>query len=359
MTELIPGSIEEAQRDLAALSRERKTVVFTGAGTKLGAPSADVLLRTRKLDGIVDYAPSDQVVSVEGGTTLAALQKELAKNGQRLALDPPFGAKATLGGIVAANSFGPLRARFGSVRDLIIGVSIVRADGTRAKGGGKVVKTVAGFDLPKLICGSSGTLGLIATATFRVHPVPEAGATMLARGLPAAGVLDLVRKMRAAQLEPVALLATRTAQGWDVAVKLEGFRAGVAQQRDKLRDLEEAPDSLWQDHLAALEAAPVRLKITALPSALPQVEAALAPLGARLWWYPTLGLGFAAAERVAADALGAARRALVGGSVTVECSAAPLEKWGPPPASLQLQRAVKARFDPDNLLAPGSFVGGI
>src|SRR5260370_34191881 len=109
---------------------------------------------------------------------LAALQRELSKTGQRLALDAPFAERAPLGGIIAANSFGPLRARYGSVRDLIIGVSIFRADGTAAKGGGKVVKTVAGFDLPKLMCGSYGTLGMIATATFRVHPLPDAQATL-------------------------------------------------------------------------------------------------------------------------------------------------------------------------------------
>ncbi len=152
-------------------------------------------------------------------------------------VDPPQPEKATLGGIVASNSFGPLRTRYGSVRDLIIGVSIVRADGTRAKGGGKVVKTVAGFDLPKLMCGSWGTLAFIATATFRVHPVPEQTLTLCARG---GDPLELVRRVREMQLEPAAMMAVRERGGWDVYLRFEGFGAGVRAQRDKLRDLEES-----------------------------------------------------------------------------------------------------------------------
>src|SRR5438045_4587265 len=167
-------------------------------------PPVETEISTARLDRVVEYTPADQVVTVECGVTLAHLQGELAKNGQRLALDPAQPEKATLGGIVAANSFGPLRTRFGSVRDLIIGVSVVRADGIRAKGGGKVVKTVAGFDLPKLMCGSWGTLAFIATVTFRVHPLPEESVTLCASG---GDPLEMVRRVRALQLEPVAMIA--------------------------------------------------------------------------------------------------------------------------------------------------------
>src|SRR5438552_15690399 len=189
-------------------------------------PPVETEISTARLNRVVEYAPADQVVTVECGVTLAQLQGELAKNGQRLALDPPRPAEATLGGIVAANSFGPLRTRYGSVRDLIIGVSILRADGTRAKGGGKVVKTVAGFDLPKLMCGSRGTLGMIATATFRVHPVPEETVTLLARGLDAAGVIVLVRKVRRLQLEPAANMA-HYATKYEVLIRFKSYLAGM------------------------------------------------------------------------------------------------------------------------------------
>ncbi|MGZ6142214.1 MAG: FAD-binding oxidoreductase [Myxococcales bacterium] len=329
---MTPATIEEAQ---AMLARQRTPLFIRGGGTKVGAlpPDASVL-HTGALNRIVEYAPSDQVVILEVGVTLAQLQRELAKHGQRLALDAPFASRATLGGIVAANSFGPLRTRYGSVRDLIIGVSIVRADGTRAKGGGKVVKTVAGFDLPKLMCGSRGTLALIATVTFRVHPLPEHALSVVARSLPAQGVVELVRKVRALQLEPAAMLAVRTPQAWDVFLRFEGFRAGVVQQREKLRDLDDAPASVWEEHLE--KRPPVGFG--ALPTQLPQIEAAL---GGAVSWYPTLGLGFA---DNAQDAILAA-----GGWIDSR----------PAPASLTLHKAVKQRLDPENLLAPGSFVGGI
>lgn len=335
-----PATIEEAQ----ALLRKGGRLVFQGGGTVPGtAPEKATVIRTTALNRIVEYAPSDQVVTAEGGVTLLQLQRELARHGQRLALDPPFPDRATLGGIVASNSFGPLRTRYGSVRDLIIGISILRADGTRARGGGKVVKTVAGFDLPKLMCGSQGTLGLIATVTFRVHPLPEYAVTIAARALSASGVVELVRKLRALQLEPAAVLATRVAQGWDVALRFEGFRAGVVQQRDKLRDLADAPSSLWDEHLASR--GPMRFG--ALPTQLPQLEQAVGP---RASWYPTLGLGFTGGI----DAH-AARRAILalGGWVVSDGD------FGPPPSSLPLHRAVKARMDPDHRLSPGSFVGDI
>lgn len=331
-----PASIEEAQQLLA---RSSGTVAFAGNGE---APAADTIIRTTSLDRLVEYAPSDQVVTVECGVTLRKLQDELAKNRQRLALDPPQPEKATLGGIVAANAFGPLRTRYGSVRDLIIGVSILRADGTRAKGGGKVVKTVAGFDLPKLACGSRGTLGMIATVTFRVHPLPEESVTLAARGVGAAGVVEWVRKVRALQLEPAAMLAVQGPASWDVFLRFEGFRAGVSQQREKLRELSEAPASIWDEHLASR--GPVRFG--ALPTQLPRLE----PLFARgaLSWYPTLGLGFAAQRPSASGELIAGGGWLADGESVL-----------PVPPSLPLHRAVKERMDPQNRLAPGTFVGGI
>ena len=339
--ELRPASLDEAQK---ILQGGRGSIAFVGGGTALAArPAVEAVLFTGALDRIVDYAPSDQVVTVEAGVTLLALQKECGKHGQRLALDVPLPDRATLGGIVAANSFGPLRARYGSVRDLIIGVSILRADGARAKGGGKVVKTVAGFDLPKLMCGSRGTLGMIATVTFRVHPVPEHSVTIAARGLAAAAVFELVRKLRALQLEAAAALAVRTPRGWDLALRIEGFKAGVVQQREKLPELADAPASLWDEHLASR--GPVRFG--ALLTQLPQIDSAFAG-ETRLSWYPTLGLGFAGAAGAARSALPAP-----GGWLVSD------DDWGAPPASLPLHQAMKVRLDPERRLAPGTFVGGI
>lgn len=343
---MTPSSLAEAQ---AFLAQATEPVVLVGGGTQLRPDfvRGALELRTTMLNRMLEYSASDQVFTAEAGMTLAALQLELAKNGQRLALDPPWPERATLGGIIAANSFGPLRTRYGSVRDLIIGVSLIRSDGTAAKGGGKVVKTVAGFDLPKLMCGSYGTLAMIATATFRVHPLPEKTLTLLARN---ADPREVARRVRELQLEPAAMLAV----GHDVFLRFEGFSSGVRAQREKLRELEEAAWPAWQD-------APVRLKVSALPAQFAQVERALAPLQARLLWLPALGLGFAFAQSADASGIEAVRREMLalGGSLVVEAAPLAMDVFGPPPPSLRLQRAVKAQLDPRGVLAPGRFVGGI
>ncbi|HYV67213.1 MAG TPA: FAD-binding oxidoreductase, partial [Myxococcales bacterium] len=236
-----PGSVAEASQAMAQLSREGKKIAFVGGGTELGlgAPPEriDAVVRTRGLGRIVEYQPADMVIVVEAGLTLAELQAAAREHRQRLALDPPWPERATLGGIVATSAFGPRRARYGAVRDLIIGVQLIRADGTVARGGGKVVKNVAGFDLPKLACGSLGTLGLVAGATFRLHPLPEASETAVLPGLSPAEVVDAVARMRGAQLEPVAAAALKGPSGYDLAVCFEGFGKGVAQQIGRLRQL--------------------------------------------------------------------------------------------------------------------------
>jgi glycolate oxidase FAD binding subunit len=337
---LTPASIEEVQ---ALLAQGGRSVLFVGGETAMPpGPPADVEVSTSRLNRIVEYAPADQVVIVESGVTLAQLQGELAKNGQRLALDPPHPEKATIGGIVAASSFGPLRTRYGSVRDLIIGVSVVRADGTRAKGGGKVVKTVAGFDLPKLMCGSYGTLAFIATATFRVHPLPEATVCLRARG---GDPMELVRRVRALQLEPAAMLALGEGGKWDVYLRFEGFGAGVRAQREKLRELEE---SAWP----APASGGVRIRFAALPTQAAEVAKSLAPLRARLSWLPTLGVGWGFCAVADPPVLQSARRALaaLGGWLNSPGD------WGPAPDSVALHRSVKNQLDPANLLAPGRFI---
>ena len=156
-----------------------EAVVARGAGTKLdwGLPPSrvDLVVDLCGMDKVLEHTAGDLIVRLEPGVRLADLQGLLAKSGQRLALDEPV-AGSTIGGIVATGLSGPSRLGYGSVRDLLIGISVVRAGGEVAKSGGKVVKNVAGYDLGKLYTGSYGTLGIISEAIFRLHPVPEAQA---------------------------------------------------------------------------------------------------------------------------------------------------------------------------------------
>ncbi len=389
-----PSTVDEAAEVVGDSARGGRALVFVGGGTDLalgGAPERmDAIVRTARLDRILEHAPSDQIVMVEAGMTFARLQAALAPHGQRLALDPPEEERKTIGGIIAANAYGPRRARFGSVRDLLIGISFVRADGTAARGGGKVVKNVAGFDLPKLMVGSLGTLGLITTATFRLHPRPEEEVTLLLPGRTAAGVRALVAAMREAQLEPASVVALWNSGRFDVAVSFEGFRAGVAEQREKLARLvvpgsgspcevldAPAAAAFRSRHDEIRTAASLRAKIAALRTHIEPIAADLLPplLGSLanpgFVWYATLGLGFLGGTPEAGDgdatvrALHAARERLaaLGGTLTLEASPAEIRArigvWGPAPVALPLMKAVKERLDPDRRLAPGRFVGGI
>jgi glycolate oxidase FAD binding subunit len=390
-----PATLDECAELMAMAARERLRLGFVGGGTALalGAPptALDAVVRTGQLARIIEHAPADQVVIVEAGLTLAALQAQLAAHGQRLALDPPRPDRATIGGLVATAGFGPLRARYGAIRDLIIGVTLVLADGTVARGGGKVVKNVAGFDLPKVACGSLGTLGLIAAAAFRLHPLPEAVHTVMMPGVRPEQVVALIAAARDAQLEPtcaVALTATgatgATGAGdagasgrFDLGVRFEGFGQGTAQQVARLLAIaqaagapgaplsDDAAAAFWRRHDAVRTAAPLRVHAAALPTRFPEVAAQLAGLGP-LAWYALLGIGFAGGDidpAAAGPAITAARAALVaaGGSLVIEQAPAGLgiDPWGPPPPSLAIMQRLKRRFDPDGRLNPGRFVGGL
>src|SRR4051794_37494386 len=229
-----PTSTAEVTALLRTCADRDLTVGVRGTGTKLtwGAPPhrLDVLLDLSGMDRVIEHSAGDLIVSVEAGVQIASLQEVLSPSGQRLAIDPvtASGELGTVGGLIATGASGPLRLASGGVRDLLIGITFVRADGVVAKAGGKVVKNVAGYDLGKLFTGSWGTLGVITEAVFRLHPVPPAQRWVTVPAADAAAVGAVVQAVLHSQVVPSALEVDRREDGTaEVGVLLEGIPEGV------------------------------------------------------------------------------------------------------------------------------------
>jgi glycolate oxidase FAD binding subunit len=203
-----PSTAEEVAAALKRASDERKSAVIRGAGTKMDwgqpAPQIDVMLDMRQLNRILAHEHGDLTATIEAGATLRDVNHALARHRQWLPLDPPFAEEATIGGILATNDSGPLRHRYGTPRDLVIGIQLATTDGVLAKAGGRVVKNVAGYDLSKLVTGSFGSLAAIVSATFKLSPIPSASKTMIVAVQDAVRLGDAVRTVMASQLEPIA-----------------------------------------------------------------------------------------------------------------------------------------------------------
>jgi glycolate oxidase FAD binding subunit len=230
-----PGSIEEISELMKLASEEGLTVSPRGSGTKmdLGNPPRhiDLIVSMVRMNEVIEHTPGDQVVRVQAGLKLRDLQEQLATADQLLGIDPPE-REATLGGIVAANSSGPRRYRYGTMRDLIIGITVVLPDGTIAKAGGKVVKNVAGYDLSKLFTGSLGTLGVIATCNFRLHPKPEAARTIAVELSDTLLVGRAAQAITGAQLVPSAVELHWSEDAKLLTVLIEGIQPGVEAQAE-------------------------------------------------------------------------------------------------------------------------------
>ncbi|HUA09672.1 MAG TPA: FAD-binding oxidoreductase [Candidatus Acidoferrales bacterium] len=376
-----PATLDEASALLRELASAQRTIGITGGDVPSGpaAVPVDDVVSTRALDGIVDYVAADQIVTVQAGMPVARLQAELRKERQRLAIDPPAPERTTIGGAVASASYGPLRTRYGTARDVIVGMTIVRADGTLARGGGKVVKNVAGFDVPKLMVGTYGTLAMVGTITFRLHPLPETWTEIVFPGCDPDAIRTLCNDMTQAHLEPSRVYAVYDGGAYACAVRFEGFPAGVASQRSTLLSFAQRESrediSLEDEHEAARTRGELQVKITAPASMCGSMHAhAIAPLfdvltGAGAVFYPAVGAAFVSGDcgdaarvlTVLSQARTWAERA--GGTlVTTQAPASirtAFDAWGTPPPAFALMKALKDRFDPQHRLNPGGFVGGI
>ena len=399
-----PGSVEEASQVLRAAAEDGLAVVFAGGASKLGLGNpperADLLVSTERLDQVLEHAAGDLVVRAQAGVRLADLQAALAPAGQWLALDPPE-PRATVGGVVAANASGPRRLRYGTVRDLIIGITVVLADGTVAHAGGKVVKNVAGYDLAKLFCGSLGTLGMVAEVIFRLHPLPAAAAVVTLEVEEPAQAGRAVQRLLRSPLEPSAVELVVDEWGWPgrLTTVFEGIQPGVEAQATAAASLlgqvgsatvagpGQTDAALSQLGALPFEKAELAFKATFPPAELPGVLAELlggdrrsrerrwmGPVSAHaatgvLWLASDLRQGDLPADSPIVPSLvgwvAEARERLAargGGLVVVKAPPhlkGQIDAWGPAGDALGLMRRVKERFDPDRRMSPGRFVGGI
>ncbi|MGK5683828.1 FAD-binding oxidoreductase [Actinoplanes sp. URMC 104] len=372
--------------EAAQLLRESHgTVLFRGAGTKMRwagrTAEPDLVVESGGMRRLLAHNPADMTAVVEAGMPLSDLQDALASSGQWLALDPPTqAAGATVGGLLTTGDSGPRRLRYGAMRDLVIGVTLVLADGTVAHAGGQVIKNVAGYDLTKLTYGSLGTLAMVAEVVVRLHPRPEDSASVLVpASAPAAAAITL--RLTASPLEPSAVDWSGDPGDGDgrLAVRFEGSAAGVRAQTAALRALVPEADgaqtltgddeaALWRDLAAA---APPEHSVAfagTLPSRLPEVAAALrdaaqaAQVPVRLRSHTALGLhsahfGGSAPQQIAAFESWRGAVLALGGTVLLRDRPpevdAVVDALGPAPSAVALLRALKSRLDPRSRLAPG------
>ncbi len=361
-----PSCTGEVSAVLRAAAELGLRVIARGSGTRLswGVPptAVDLIVDTGRMAAVLAHTAGDLVVTVQAGLGMVDLQEALAPHRQRLALD----GAGTVGGTVATAAAGPLRYRYGSPRDLVIGITVVLADGTIARSGGTVVKNVAGYDLAKLYTGSLGTLGVITEVVFRLHPLPEARRWVTVPALDAVHAAAAIAAVRASQHDPIALEVDRdaTSGGVSVGVAVEGVSAGIEARAHAVADLlgaaavTEQPPDWWgqppRSPYATVTCEPTGLAelFTAAPGAL-RGSAGAGVLTAGLKDGDRLGAELAQLRKLAIRH---------GGSVVLRCAPphrkAVLDVWGPVPA-LGLMRRLKDQFDPEHRLAPGRFVGGI
>jgi glycolate oxidase FAD binding subunit len=370
-----PASVAEL-RDLVTRTRAAKQAVYPVGGRTaldLGLPPTrpGVACDTTALNAVIDYPARDMTITAQAGITVAALQAELAREGQWLPVDVPSPDRATLGGAVAVNASGPRRYGHGTLRDYVIGISFVSDDGTEVKAGGRVVKNVAGYDLMKLQIGALGTLGIVTQLTLKVKPKPEASAA-IAFGCDSAALAGVLDVLAASRTRPVAVeLLNREAariamdqganaprspgDGWVIIVAFEEKAAAVQWQVATLleelkaapvRDVAELPDSSVLSSLTALQQRPESRfvgKLSVLPSKLAEAvqshKSALIhahALNGVIWLHDGEGLPDGAVIR-RCPAEGKASRAV----------------WGKVPGGWELMKHVKKTLDPDNVFNPG------
>jgi glycolate oxidase FAD binding subunit len=376
-----PDTPEEAAELLRSLGEAGRPLRVRGGGTKSGwawgGEPVELELVTGGLARVVEHNEGDFTAILEAGVPLARAQAAFAGTGQMLAIDPPLGAgeAATLGGVLATADSGPLRHRYGTMRDLVVGVTVALSDGSLAKAGGKVIKNVAGYDLGKLFTGSYGTLGLVVSVAVRLHPRPEQTASAWGSADDPAVLAGAVATLARLPLEADCLDVAWGPDGGRVLVRFGGAAAErqAAAVVERLRgagldDVRSAgdDDALWaaqRDGQRSLDGAVV--KVAARPADLGAVLRAARETDATVVGRAALGLSWLTLEGDGIAArVEALRAALAPHACTVldapEAVRAEIDPWpAVDPGALAVMQRVKERFDPARIFRPGAFVGGI
>ncbi|HET7185859.1 MAG TPA: FAD-binding oxidoreductase [Terriglobales bacterium] len=384
---IAPGSAQEVAQVLKYCSSAGLAVVPRGGGTKLWfgnrPQKADFILSTERLNRVVEHAWGDMTATVEAGCTIGSFQQALKERGQRLAADPLWPERSTVGGLLATAQSGTLRIRYGAVRDLVLGVEMALPDGNLIKAGGKVVKNVAGYDLTKLAIGSFGTLGVITRTVFRLHPIPVASATYSATVASPAEANRMLLAILDSQLVYTGL-QLRAEQGGKIAVdvRFEGIPESLQDQYQKLgrvaagHGFTESSDELWtaRQNLFVTAGDAVICKCSVLPARLGalceavfrQVESAGA--GAALVAQGTgvaelrMDIARPQQQRQLIQSLRDEVGQLQGTMIVEQCPVSVkegMDVWGPVNNGLPLMQAIKQKFDPARTMNPGRYVGAI
>jgi glycolate oxidase FAD binding subunit len=382
----VPVTADEIAAILIEANRARRPVVVRGNGTKTGWSGAHLKdgqeLSTRALNRVIAHRHGDLTATVEAGAVLDDVNRELARHGQWIPLDPNWSDRATIGGIVSANDSGPRRHRYGGPRDLIIGVEIARADGVRAKAGGIVVKNVAGYDLARLMTGSFGSLAVVLEATFKLYPLAARSSTAVIDVPDASTARAIVRQLDASQLTPTAVeiqsppmrLLIRfesTASSVEAqsarTVSLAAEYGGRAVLADALEE-----EALWKAHRELPWSGDgAVVKVTMLPNDLASVVGAIAarssPEAFRITGRAGLGVLIVALNgplQSQVETIQALRnRPARTGSATVLRGSDALKStvgvWGPKGDAFNIMQGLKRAFDPNEILNPGAGPHGI
>lgn len=386
-----PATHEQARQAMRAASASRLAVIPFGGGTHmaLGRPprAYDVALSLRRLYRIVAHEPADMTVTVEAGVRLADLQQALAAHGQHLPLDPPGPETMTVGGMLSANASGPLRHAFGGARDWLLGTRVVHADGGESKSGGRVVKNVTGYDVHKLYAGSLGTLGIVTEATFKLAPLPRARRDVVVRVAAAAQACALILLARDAglSLHAAEALSPQAAQqvigneAWCMLARVAGDGGGVERSQRELAQaareaggqIIEAPPQAWDTWSKTMQPARLSVRVNVLPASVAAVLDALSAATLSGAMSATVAAGIVRLQVDEPDAGSAvslveqARRTAAqhGGFAVVECAPPEVRRrvdpFGAPRGDFEIMRRLKQQFDPDGVLSPGRFLGGL